>query len=148
MSLNVLFGILYTYNGFSENLFPLILTFRCSSETLPLLHRNFLLCNFYDMNYSSAKWKRKREKILRMDGYIDQISRRYGRIQEATTVHHIYPVKDYPEYEWCDWNLISVSQATHNKLENRTTGELTELGMDLMRRTEIGIDWRKGRKKI
>lgn len=83
-----------------------------------------------------------------MDGYIDQISRRYGRIQEATTVHHIYPVKDYPEYEWCDWNLISVSQATHNKLENRTTGELTELGMDLMRRTEIGIDWRKGRKKI
>ena len=109
MSLNVLYGILYTYNGFSENLFPLILTFRCSSETLPLLHRNFLLCNFYDMNYSSAKWKRKREKILRMDGYIDQISRRYGRIQEATTVHHIYPVKDYPGYSF-DGSLTEPSE--------------------------------------
>lgn len=95
------------------------------------------------MDYTSGKWKRKREKILRRDNYICQISKRYGKIEPATIVHHIYPAKTYPQYEWCDWNLISVSTSTHNKLENRTTGELTALGKELMRRTKPGVDWRK-----
>lgn len=99
------------------------------------------------MDYQSAKWKKKRKKILRMDGYICQIAKRYGRTEEATVVHHIYPADEYPEYAWCDWNLISVSLATHNKLENRETGELTKMGMELQRRTVPGIDWRrKGRR--
>lgn len=67
----------------------------------------------------------------------------YGRTIEATIVHHIYPSKEYPEYAWCDWNLISVSQATHNKLENRTTGGLTEKGYWLQSIIEIGQNWRK-----
>ena len=29
--------------------------------------------------------------------------------EEANTVHHIYPADEYPQYAWCDWNLISVS---------------------------------------
>ena len=95
------------------------------------------------MNYQSEKWKRKRRKILRMDGYIDRVAARYGRTQEATVVHHIYPADEYPEYEWCDWNLISVSLATHNQLENRKTGELTGLGLALQRRTVPGVDWRR-----
>lgn len=99
------------------------------------------------MDYSSTKWKKKREKILRLDGYKDVIAVRYGRTEEAQTVHHIYPVKDYPEYQWADWNLISVSNATHNKLENRTTGTLTSLGLQLMKSTMPGVDWRKKRKK-
>lgn len=82
---------------------------------------------------------------MRMDGYKCQIAKRYGRTEEATVVHHIYPADTYPEYAWCDWNLISVSLATHNKLENRKTGELTELGKQLMRRTKPGVDWRKKR---
>lgn len=99
------------------------------------------------MDYQSGKWKKKRKKILRMDGYICQIAKRYGRTEEATVVHHIYPADEYPEYAWCDWNLISVSLATHNKLENRETGELTKMGMELQRRTAPGIDWRrKGRR--
>lgn len=40
---------------------------------------------------------------------------------------------------------ISVSLATHNKLENRKTGELTELGIQLQRRTTPGVDWRQKR---
>lgn len=99
------------------------------------------------MDYQSGKWKKKRKKILRMDGYICQIAKRYGRTEEATVVHHIYPADEYPEYAWCDWNLISVSLATHNKLESRETGELTRMGMELQRRTIPGIDWRrKGRR--
>lgn len=94
-------------------------------------------------DYYSSKWKKKRKKILRIDGYVDRIEKRYGRIVDATVVHHIYPADEYPEYAWSDWNLISVSLATHNKLENRKTGELTKLGIELQRRTVPGVDWRK-----
>ena len=94
-------------------------------------------------DYYSSKWKKKRKKILRIDGYVDRIEKRYGRITDATVVHHIYPADEYPEHAWSDWNLISVSLATHNKLENRKTGELTKLGIELQRRTVPGVDWRK-----
>ena len=95
------------------------------------------------MNYNSPKWKKKRQKILRLDGYKDVIAARYGRTIPAEIVHHIYPAEAYPEYAYCDWNLISVSKATHNKLENRATGELTEFGRKLMEKTEPGKDWRE-----
>lgn len=95
------------------------------------------------MEYGTAKWKRKRLHILRLDGYVDVIARRYGRTEPAEVVHHIYPADSYPEYAWQDWNLISVSKGTHNKLENRNTGELTEMGRRLMEKTVPGKDWRK-----
>ncbi len=93
--------------------------------------------------YKTSRWKKKREHILRLDGYVDRIAVRYGKRIEATTVHHIYPRELYPEYAYADWNLISVSSATHNKLENRNTGELTAMGQALMARTKPGVDWRK-----
>ena len=98
-------------------------------------------------DYGKSKWKKKRLRILRLDGYRDRIAAMYGRTEEATIVHHIYPADAYPEYAWCDWNLISVSMRTHNKLENRKTGELTEMGRRLMERTKPGVDWRKTWKK-
>ena len=64
-----------------------------------------------------------------------QISKRYGKLVQANTVHHIFPREDYPEYEWCDWNLISVSNEVHNRLHDRISGELTEEGTALMIRT-------------
>ncbi len=95
------------------------------------------------MNYHCARWRKKREHILRLDDYMDVLDKRYGRTTEATTVHHIYPANAYPKYCYCDWNLISVSQKTHNRLENRQTGELTEMGKQLMKRTVPGVDWRQ-----
>ena len=95
------------------------------------------------MDYGSAKWKKKREHILRLDKYQCQISKRYGKLVPAVIVHHIYPAEEYPEYEWEDWNLISVSKAVHNRLENRQTGDLTEEGMKLQRDTKPGKNWRK-----
>lgn len=80
-------------------------------------------------------WTHKREVILRRDGYIDQVAKRYGKIIEADTVHHIFPREFYPEYEWENWNLISVSKKTHNELHDRESHELTEKGKELMRRT-------------
>ncbi len=97
-------------------------------------------------DYYGGKWKRKREHILRLDGYQCQVARMYGKRQQANTVHHIYPADEYPEYAWCDWNLISVSQGGHNRLENRKTGELTKEGVALQKRTIPGVDWRKRKR--
>ncbi len=41
-----------------------------------------------------------------------------------------------------------MSVGEHNKLENRSTGALTELGEELKRHTIPGVDWRKKKKKI
>ena len=87
------------------------------------------------MDYKSKRWEKKREKILRRDKYLDKIAARYGRTEEAELVHHIYPAEDYPEYAWEDWNLISVSRKTHNKLHDRNTDKLTAEGTKLMERT-------------
>lgn len=93
-------------------------------------------------DYYGSKWKKKRKNILKLDGYKCRVAKMYGKTEAANTVHHIYPADEYPEYAWCDWNLISVSQASHNKLENRTTGELTKLGQSLQDMTVPGKNWR------
>lgn len=87
------------------------------------------------MDYGSERWKKKRELILRRDGYQCQISKRYGKMIPATVVHHIYPAEDYPEFQWQNWNLISISQAVHNALHDRYTGKLTKEGIALLNRT-------------
>ena len=93
-------------------------------------------------DYHSQDWKRKRNFILKRDGYQCQLSKREGLRVEADTVHHIFPVKDYPEYAMCTWNLISLSRSAHNTLHDRDTDELTDEGMALMRTTARmqGID--------
>lgn len=89
------------------------------------------------MDYKSKRWKRIRERVLRRDGYMCQISKRYGRHVEANTVHHIFPASKYPEFQWCEWNLISVCEAAHNKLHIRDSQELTDEGQALMERTAL-----------
>lgn len=98
------------------------------------------------MNYKTTKWKKKRAHILKLDGYVDRIEKRYGKTIEANLVHHIYPADEYPEYAWADWNLISVSAATHQKLHDRNTNRLTALGLELQERTIPGKDWRHGHR--
>lgn len=90
---------------------------------------------FYVMDYQCRRWEQKRNKILRRDGYQCQLSKRYGRAVEAEVVHHIFPVSQYPQYEWEDWNLISISKDMHNKLHDRMTDKLSPAGMALLIRT-------------
>lgn len=82
--------------------------------------------------YESSRWSRLRDKVLKRDNYIDQYLKRYGKIKEANLVHHIFPVEYFPEYRFEEWNLISISKATHNLLHNRNTGELTDKGLELV----------------
>lgn len=86
--------------------------------------------------YKSEKWKRLAAMAMRRDGYMCQISKRYGKRVPAELVHHIYPVDEYPEYSYCLWNLISLSREKHNTLHDRNTDKLTPDGIALMRRTK------------
>lgn len=87
-------------------------------------------------NYKSKTWKALAACAMKRDGYICQLSKRYGKIVPAEMVHHIYPVDEYPEYAFCLWNLISLSNAMHNTLHDRVTDKLTPDGNALMRRTK------------
>lgn len=87
--------------------------------------------------YQSRRWQKKRVRILKRDRYMCQYSKRFGKQIEANTVHHIYPVEDYPEYAWCDWNLVGLSAKIHNAMHDRNTGKLTKMGIELMERTKI-----------
>ena len=78
--------------------------------------------------YKTAKWKNKRGKILRRDEYMCRECRRYGRTTPATTVHHIYPIEQYPEWNLASWNMISLCHECHNKMHDRDNGALTALG--------------------
>ena len=83
-----------------------------------------------DPYYKTARWQRLRERVLRRDGYLCQVSKRYGKRVEATTVHHVFPREEFPEYEWAPWNLVSLAGNVHDELHDRTTGALTEKGVE------------------
>lgn len=85
--------------------------------------------------YNSRRWERLRGSVLIRDEFIDQIQKRYGRRVQANTVHHIFPREWFPEFAFCEWNLISVSAKTHNQLHDRETHKLTNKGFELLKRT-------------
>ncbi len=87
------------------------------------------------MNYKSTRWRRKQAYILARDKYQCQEAKRYGRSEEATTVHHIWPADQYPEFAWEDWNLIGLSTKNHDAMHNRKTRELTAKGLEWKSRT-------------
>lgn len=47
--------------------------------------------------YGSGIWKRKREKVLRLDRYECQRCKRYGRYRKGYIVHHIKHLEDRPD---------------------------------------------------
>lgn len=93
--------------------------------------------------YKTKRWERLRRAVLARDGYKCKESARYGKNIPADTVHHIFPRESYPQYQWEDWNLISLSRKVHNEMHDRTTHELTEKGLELLKRTarKYNIDY-------
>ena len=85
--------------------------------------------------YKTTRWEKKRLHILKRDKYLCQDTLRYGKRVDADTVHHIYPVEDYPQYAFCNWNLISLSNKAHNSMHDRTTNKLTAKGLVLQKKT-------------
>lgn len=89
----------------------------------------------FDYGRSNKRWRRLRERVLRRDRGMCRESLRYGRHVEADVVHHIWPAEDYPEYAYCEWNLISLSAEKHDAMHDRTTRKLTALGESWRKRT-------------
>ena len=92
------------------------------------------------MDYKSHRWLQLRESILRRDKWRCREAARYGKRVQATTVHHIYPVEDYPGWQWQPWNLIAVSGEAHNLFHDRATGKLTAAGLAWQQRTPPPLD--------
>lgn len=82
----------------------------------------------------TKKWKRFREYVMSRDNYLCQESLRFGKTVQAEMVHHIYPVRDYPELEFVSWNCISLSNFEHNKFHNRKSDEITQKGKNWQKR--------------
>jgi len=87
--------------------------------------------------YKTKQWVRKRNTILRRDNYLCQECKRYGKTTQANTVHHIYPLEDYPEYRLTTDNLVSLCTRCHNGMHDRTTNELTRKGLRWKQKTEL-----------
>lgn len=85
--------------------------------------------------FNSKRWERLRGAVLIRDQFIDQVQKRYGRRVQANTVHHIFPREYFPQFTFCEWNLISVSHKTHNQLHDRETHKLTNKGFEILKRT-------------
>ena len=84
--------------------------------------------------YRTPRWEKLRKAVLRRDGYRCREAARYGLAVEATTVHHVWPVEDFPQWAWEPWNLISLSQKAHNEMHDRITNALTTKGEAWTRR--------------
>ena len=102
--------------------------------------------------YKNKRWKYIRGVVLRRDKYMDVYQKMYGKIREATLVHHVFPREEYPEYQYELWNLISLSIGSHNLMHDRNTNELTEIGTDTLRRiarlNNIPIPEKYQKKKV
>ena len=85
--------------------------------------------------YTTRRWRRLRESILRRDKGKCREAARYGMTVEANTVHHIWPAEDYPEYAYCLWNLVSLTKANHEAMHDRITRKLTAQGIRWKNRT-------------
>lgn len=82
--------------------------------------------------YKEKRWVELRKRVLARDKYLDVIEKRYGHYRTADLVHHVFPVTLYPEYQYCEWNLVSVSKRTHNRLHDRNSDELSDMGKELL----------------
>ena len=61
----------------------------------------------FENELNCKRWERIRGAVLARDQYLDQIKKRFGKRIGADTVHHIFPREYFPEYAFCEWNLIS-----------------------------------------
>jgi len=72
--------------------------------------------------YKSPQWKRLRAVALRRDEYLCRRCKRYGRNREATVVHHILHVDEYPDKALRLDNLISLCAECHNLMHPEKGG--------------------------
>ena len=75
-----------------------------------------------DEFYKTKRWEKLRASVLRRDGYRCQRCKRYGRLRQASTVHHIKHLDEYPELAYDPKNLVSLCAACHNEVHPEKGG--------------------------
>ena len=85
----------------------------------------------------SKKWEKFRDRIMRKHDYLCQESLRYGISTQAEMVHHIFPVSEYPELEFIEWNCLPLTNKKHNTFHDRVNDKVINQG----------LYWQKKRKK-
>lgn len=90
--------------------------------------------------YKSKKWKQKRKVILKLHDYECQESRQYGDSKQADLIHHVYPLKQYPELALVNWNLLPLAEEIHNTFHNRKTDEVIGRGLYWQRKRKREFD--------
>ena len=60
-------------------------------------------------------WQSRRMAVLRRDRYLCVDCKRFGRLTQATLVHHIKHYDTNPELALEPSNLVSLCSACHNK---------------------------------
>lgn len=63
----------------------------------------------------TRRWQSMRKAVLRRDKYLCVDCKRYGRLTQATTVHHVKHYDEHPELALEPSNLVSLCAACHNK---------------------------------
>lgn len=90
-----------------------------------------------DKFYLSKEWKKKRLEVLRLDKYKCQHCKARGILTPATTVHHRWERREFPQYQLDIYveangrtqrNLISLCRDCHEAEHNRfgNSEQLTE----------------------
>ena len=87
--------------------------------------------------YRSPAWARKREHILRRDGYQCQECRRYGRTTAGTVVHHLTQITDAWPLRLADSNLLTLCARCHDASHDRS-GEALSASGEAMRERLLG----------
>lgn len=85
----------------------------------------------------TKKWEKFRDKMMRKSDYLCQESLRYGLSVQAEMIHHIFPVSEYPELEFVEWNCLALTNRKHNTFHDRVNDKVVAQG----------IYWQKKRKK-
>lgn len=89
----------------------------------------------FDYSSSNQRWQRLKNRALQRDRHRCREAARFGRMEAATHVHHIWPAEDYPEYAYCLWNLVSLTKENHDAMHDRRSGRLTLKGLAWKNRT-------------
>ena len=67
---------------------------------------------------------------MRRYDYLCQESLRYGiSVQAEEMVHHIFPVSEYPELEFVEWNCLPLTNKKHNTFHDRVNDRVINQGL-------------------
>lgn len=99
------------------------------------IDKYFMSTKDYSDFHNKKAWRDKRIVILKRDGYQCRECKRYGKIIEADTVHHILPIEERYDLRLNNKNLLSLCESCHEKMHDKFNNKLSKLGLEWRNRT-------------